>query len=314
MPRLSRLTLLLLLIPSTMGQTQTSQPQMSNPTLATVGNVKITQSMIDERMNQFPAELPPEKRREMQTMILKAMTYQILAGEYFQANNVQYTQDDVAEVQRQQEQMTRQNPTVRPPKLTKEELENWARYIRLQQETASPEKIDELIKTHPNYFNGTKVCGSHILIRCHPLATTRRQKAAKNKLIRLQTDIRAGQITFADAARQYSDCPSKEKGGNLGEFSFSDMVPSFARAAYDAKVGDVTDIVRTEHGFHLIQVTARSEGTSEPGPQARAQAARLLLTELQNRIFDQALTTVPIVTYKNATAATQKSATPEQSK
>jgi len=311
-PSFLRLAFVLLLIPSAAAQAQTSQPHMSNPTLVTVGNVNITRSMIDAHEVRLPPTLSSEQRQEARTGLLQEMIFEILVKEYLRANNVQHTGEDLAEVQRRREQRAQQNVTPRRNPLKKEDIENWARSVRLQRETASPEKIAAVIKAHPDYFDGTKVCASHILIPCRPLASTRKQKAAKKKLRRIQMDIRAGQITFADAARQYSACPSKEKGGDLGEFAFDDMVPPFARAAFDAKVGDVTDIVRTKFGFHLIHVTARSEGTGKPGPQVRALAKRLLLAELQNRIFDQALTTVPIVVSENAAATTQKNTTPKK--
>lgn len=301
----------LLLISQAVGQPQTSQPHMSNPTLATVGNTKITRSMLEDRVGRLPSNLSTEQRAEARTKLLQEMMFGILVKEYLRANNVRHTDEDLAEVQRQREQMARQNPTVRKNPMKKEDVETWARSLHLQRETASEENLDALVKDHPDYFDGTKVCASHILISCSPLASTREQKAAKTRLKRLQTDIQAGQITFADAARAYSACPSKNKGGSLGEFSFGDMVPPFARAAFDTKVSDVSDIVRTEFGFHLIRVTARSEGTGKPNPRARDQAKRLLLAELQNRIFDQSLTTVPIVVFK-VPAATTRETTPAE--
>lgn len=311
MLRQSYPALFLMLITSAVGQAQTAQPQLSNPTLVAVGSVQITRAMVDDRLSRLPPNLPPESLQEIRNKFLQEMIFENLVKEYLRANNVQYTEEDLADVQRLQEQIRQKNPTTPPPRMKKEDRENLARSAHLQRETASPEKIDALIKEHPGYFDGTKVCASHILIPCSPLASTKKQKSVVTRLKRIQTDVRAGQISFADAARAYSACPSKEKGGDLGEFSFGDMVPPFARAAFDAKAGDVTDAVRTEYGFHLIQVTARSEGTGKPSPRAETQARNLLLAELQNRIFDQALTTVPIVKYKRPAAATQPSPTSE---
>ena len=58
---------------------------------------------------------------------------------------------------------------------------------------------------------------------------------------------------FEDLARDYSLCPSGKEGGYLGEFTRGKMVPSFEKAAFALNVGEVSPIVRTQFGFHLIK-------------------------------------------------------------
>jgi peptidyl-prolyl cis-trans isomerase C len=59
--------------------------------------------------------------------------------------------------------------------------------------------------------------------------------------------------TFEELAKAFSKCPSSEDGGDLGEFGKGSMVPSFEEAAFALKVGDVSQPVRTQFGYHLIQ-------------------------------------------------------------
>lgn len=62
-------------------------------------------------------------------------------------------------------------------------------------------------------------------------------------------------VSFEELARDFSECPSKSDGGNLGEFGKGMMVPSFEKAAYQLMPGEVSGIVRTQFGFHLIKRT-----------------------------------------------------------
>ena len=90
---------------------------------------------------------------------------------------------------------------------------------------------------------GSKIQASHILVKDLNLAET------------LVEDIQAGKITFEDAARQHSLCPSKERGGNLGPFGKGAMVKPFEDAAFALQVNGVSSVVPTQFGYHIIKRT-----------------------------------------------------------
>jgi len=86
----------------------------------------------------------------------------------------------------------------------------------------------------------------------HILVTTQEECCdIKNK-------IDAG-ADFADVAKQYSQCPSGQRGGDLGEFSPGQMVKEFDDIVFNEETGKVHGPVRTQFGFHLIEITNRAE-------------------------------------------------------
>ena len=72
----------------------------------------------------------------------------------------------------------------------------------------------------------------------------------------LKTQIEGG-ADFADMAKQHSTCPSGARGGDLGEFGPGQMVPEFDQVVFSGELGAVHGPVKTQFGFHLIEITAR---------------------------------------------------------
>ena len=64
---------------------------------------------------------------------------------------------------------------------------------------------------------------------------------------------------FADVAREHSSCPSGQEGGALGEFSPGQMVPEFDQVVFSSEVNQVHGPVKTQFGYHLIEITDRTE-------------------------------------------------------
>jgi peptidyl-prolyl cis-trans isomerase NIMA-interacting 1 len=105
-----------------------------------------------------------------------------------------------------------------------------------------------------------KVAASHVLIqykgsmRAAP-TITRTKEEAKKLASEVLAKAKKGQ-DFAGLAKQYSDEPgAKERAGNLGKFSRATMVKPFADAAFALKPGDVSELVETDFGFHVIKRT-----------------------------------------------------------
>ena len=105
--------------------------------------------------------------------------------------------------------------------------------------------IIALVENIGVFIMTTEVRASHILVKT-------RQEA-----VQLKKDIEKGTITFEDAARQYSLCPSGQYGGDLGFFNRKQMVQPFADVAFDQKIDQISDPVGTKFGWHIIKTTAK---------------------------------------------------------
>ncbi|NQZ83842.1 MAG: peptidylprolyl isomerase [Colwellia sp.] len=80
----------------------------------------------------------------------------------------------------------------------------------------------------------------------------------EEQCLTLKTQIENG-ADFADVAKEHSNCPSKEQGGDLGSFGRGQMVPEFDEVVFNAELNTVQGPVKTQFGYHLLEVTARSE-------------------------------------------------------
>ncbi len=81
---------------------------------------------------------------------------------------------------------------------------------------------------------------------------------SKDKCEELKEQILTGS-DFADIARQHSTCPSGKQGGDLGAFGPGEMVPEFDAVVFSAEVNKVQGPVKTQFGYHLLEVTSRTE-------------------------------------------------------
>ena len=81
---------------------------------------------------------------------------------------------------------------------------------------------------------------------------------SEKKCTELMEDITNGS-DFGELAKAHSKCPSGQMGGDLGTFAPGTMVPEFDKVVFSAEVGIVQGPIRTDFGYHLLEVTSRTE-------------------------------------------------------
>jgi peptidyl-prolyl cis-trans isomerase D len=130
---------------------------------------------------------------------------------------------------------------------------------------------------------------SHILIKSEASATAEQKKAARAKAEQLLAQLQKNPAQFAELARKNSDDPgSGANGGDLDFFGRGDMVKPFEDAAFGLKPGQLSGIVESEFGFHIIQLTAVRGGDTKPFEAVRAEIEDDARKQLAQRQYAEA--------------------------
>ncbi|WP_053956496.1 peptidylprolyl isomerase [Inediibacterium massiliense] len=134
-------------------------------------------------------------------------------------------------------------------------------------------EVKEYYEKNPEQFvKGPCVHAKHILVK--------EEEQAQNIL----KEIKAGK-KFEDAASEYSECPSKANGGDLGEFEKGKMVPEFEKVAFELEIGKVSEPVKTQFGYHLILVEDKKDKKEIPFEEVKNTIKDYMLRMKQNDTY-----------------------------
>jgi peptidyl-prolyl cis-trans isomerase C len=205
-------------------------------------NLTVPDAEIDARMAQIRGQFPSEEAFT-QTLALQKMTAEQLRAD------------------------ARSELTV--TKMLQAEVESKV--------SVTPAQVQDFYAKNPDRFKqGERVRASHILLRLPEKADEAAKTTVKTKAADVLKQVRAGK-DFAELAKQYSEDPgSAPNGGDLNYFQKGQMVAPFDQAAFTLKVGDVSELVETTFGFHIIKVTDKQPERVVPLDDVRAQVQQFL--------------------------------------
>ena len=203
---------------------------MNDKVLAKVGTVVITENDVNETLamlSQRGQNLNhPEGRKAIVDQLVNRALFLCEARRNFYEADAKFKQD----LARVKDEM----------------LTDFAVEKTLAAVKVTDDDVKKFYEEHKAEFvSGETVEASHILVD------------SEEKALEILADIKAEKVSFEDAAKQHSSCPSSQRGGALGEFTHGQMVPEFDQAAFAMNVGEVSEPVKTQFGYHLIKLTGK---------------------------------------------------------
>lgn len=228
---------------------------MDNKVLAAVEGREITQRDLDNAVGRFPKErqsyfMSEEGKKQLLDQIISFE----LVYSYAKDNGLENDPVYIAQLEAAKKEILTQaaiNKVLANVKVTDEEVKAY-------------------YEANEQYFKSEEsVTAKHILVD-----SLEQAEEIKNK-------IDSG-MNFEMAAMQFSSCPSKEQGGNLGNFTRGRMVPEFEAAAFELAVGEVSEPVQTQFGYHIIKVEEKNEGMVKPLEEVFSMIHREILNERES--------------------------------
>ena len=153
--------------------------------------------------------------------------------------------------------------------------------------TPSDQQITEYYEDNLNTFRQEKeVKARHILFKLTKDMSEEEEKKVKEKALSVLKMAREGK-DFATLAKEYSEGPTREKGGDLGWFAKGRMVKPFEDAAFKMKKGEISDLVKTPFGYHIIKVEDIKEAHTKTLDEARPQIIDILTKVAATDLADE---------------------------
>lgn len=166
-------------------------------------------------------------------------------------------------------------------KLTDEELKKW--YDNHLSQFKDPEERQ----------------ARHILVSVEQGASKESKDAARKRAEELLAKVKANPAEFPKIAKEFSDDKaSAEKDGDLGFFRIDAMAEPFAKAAFALKEGQISDIVETKFGYHIIEVTGIHAEKLQPFEEAKALVTQAAMQDAANKRFDAARQELSTLAYE----------------
>ncbi len=240
--------------------------------VVTVNGEKIFRKELDMRLSVFK-RMNQEITRSTQLLIVDQITRNVLLRQFIDKQDIEVGNEEIEDELEKVKYFFKSNPNT-PEKALEELLKSQGSNVDalkekikstialskyLRKEDSEDEKR-KYFDENKSSFNGEQVKVSHILIDTRGIKTKEELEKARQRIENIKKEIDGG-VDIAELAKKHSDCPSSEKGGDIGFFERrGSIVEPFAKVAFSMKVGEISEPVKTQFGYHIIKVTDKKEG------------------------------------------------------
>lgn len=272
-----------------------------NKVLATVNGENISQKDVNQILSRYINQIDKEQIPAVTKQILDSLITQKLIMQFIRDNKIESSQAEIdTEINKVREDI-KSNPSLANQTL-EQVLESHGSSIddlkkdiiislsleKYLGKDLDDQKVKAYFEQNKAVYDGTEVKASHILVDTRKMKTDAELAQAKEKISKARAEVVDAKKDFAEVAKQYSDCPSKEKGGDLGFFKRKgQMVEPFADAAFSLKVGDVSEPITTNFGYHIIKVTEIKKGKDINFDDIKRDVRMDILSESANTLMQQ---------------------------
>ena len=236
--------------------------------LATVGSLTVTQDEVNEMLVSLMQRGQNYNNPQGIDMVVEQLIGKKLLIHDAQKNHYEYNQDFKAQLE----------------KIKEELLANYSVQKTMENVTVSDDEVKKYYEEHKAEFKkGESVDASHILVD------------TEEKANEILNKINGNEISFEDAARQHSSCPSGQNGGTLGKFTRGQMVPEFDEAVFNMSKGEIKGPVKTQFGYHIIKVNAKNGAKEMEFEEVKEQIKEMVLREKQQKAYESKINQLKIL-------------------
>jgi peptidyl-prolyl cis-trans isomerase C len=267
---------------------------------AVVNGEAISQADLEGALRQAgptPVQLPEAHRRQYQLQALYFLIDQVLMRQFLAKNARPIDPNEVArKLAEVEEALRKQGKTLqdacRENNQTEEQLRagmaqhlQWHAYAR---EHLSDAELEAYYKEYKDLFDKVTVRVSDIFVPLPSTATESERAQARARVADLRAQVAAGKIDFAAAAKANSRGPTAETGGDLGYIPRKWVVEEpVARAAFALQVGQLSDVVETEYGLHLVLLTDRKAGQPSDFSKIKEEVREVCIEDMYFTVLAQ---------------------------
>lgn len=227
--------------------------------VATISGKPFTMAQVEEFLSTLPADYVRQLTQAGEEIVLEEAINQELFLLDALNSNIEESDFFKEEMERMRRQL----------------LRGFAVQQALADTVPTEEEVRSYYEEHKEEFREPhQVAASHILVDTEELARS------------VKARLDAGE-SFNDLAMELSNCPSKEVGGALGLFERGRMVPEFEEVAFEMSLGEISEPVKTQFGYHIIQVDNIKPEGIQPYNKAKQKIAGDLYNQKKQQAYDE---------------------------